>query len=252
MSKSQQRKAVKNAVATLARTQSDVSTNARETAPAATEARQAATQETVRPAMQVEQQRPAAQQAYDIRRVRDAAASLGENGAKALSASYDGSVQADDYYAGFASYYEAGISGIDMDKVQSRYAAQLNQAQRFAASPPVRTTRRPPSLEREGRQERHGVRRRGGLRAVRTFRQPAQGDRALYDSLACAAGVKIQMAEATRQGRRKRMVQQRHHSYCQRRREPRHRGGKSTRSPTGCRRWPRRHTGSTATMPCPR
>ena len=83
--------------------------------------------------MQVEQQRPAAQQAYDIRRVRDAAASLGENGAKALSASYDGSVQADDYYAGFASYYEAGISGIDMDKVQSRYAAQLNQAQRFAA-----------------------------------------------------------------------------------------------------------------------
>ena len=94
--------------------------------------------------MQVEQQRPAAQQAYDIRRVRDAAASLGENGAKALSTSYDGSVRADDYYAGFASYYEAGISGIDMGKVQSRYAAQLNQAQRFAAYPPVRTTRRPP------------------------------------------------------------------------------------------------------------
>lgn len=133
MTKSQQRKAVKNAVEALARTQSDVSANTRETAPAATEARQAATQETVRPAMQVEQQRPAAQQAYDIRRVRDAAASLGENGAKALSASYDGSVRADDYYAGFASYYEAGISGIDMGKVQSRYAAQLNQAQRFAA-----------------------------------------------------------------------------------------------------------------------
>lgn len=133
MSKSQQRKAVKNAVATLARTQSDVSTNARETAPAATEARQAATQETVRPAMQVEQQRPAAQQAYDIRRVRDAAASLGENGAKALSASYDGSVQADDYYAGFASYYEAGINGADMAKVDSDYGSRLTEAQRFAA-----------------------------------------------------------------------------------------------------------------------
>ena len=78
MTKSQQRKAVKNAVEALARTQSDVSTNTRETAPTATEARQAATQETVRPAMQVEQQRPAAQQAYDIRRVRDAAASLDE------------------------------------------------------------------------------------------------------------------------------------------------------------------------------
>lgn len=133
MSKSQQRKAVKNAVAALARTQSDVSTNARETAPAATEARQTATQETVRPAMQVEQQRPAAQQAYDIRRVRDAAASLGENGAKALSASYDGSVRADDYYAGFASYYEAGINGADMAKVDSDYGSRLTETQRFAA-----------------------------------------------------------------------------------------------------------------------
>lgn len=133
MTKSQQRKAVKNAVATLARTQSDVSANARETAPTATEARQTATQETVRPAMQVEQQRPAAQQAYDIRRVRDAAASLGENGAKALSASYDGSVRADDYYAGFASYYEAGINGADMARVDSDYGSRLTEAQRFAA-----------------------------------------------------------------------------------------------------------------------
>ena len=133
MTKSQQRKAVKNAVAALARTQSDVSTNARETAPAATEARQTATQEAVRPAMQVEQQRPAAQQAYDIRRVRDAAASLGENGAKALTASYDGSVRADDYYAGFASYYEAGINGADMAKVDSDYGSRLTEAQRFAA-----------------------------------------------------------------------------------------------------------------------
>ena len=133
MSKSQQRKAVKNAVATLARTQSDVSANTRETAPTATEARQTATQETVRPAMQVEQQRPAAQQAYDIRRVQDAAASLGENGAKALSASYDGSVRADDYYAGFASYYEAGINGADMARVDSDYGSRLTEAQRFAA-----------------------------------------------------------------------------------------------------------------------
>lgn len=133
MTKSQQRKAVKSAVATLARTQSGVSTNASETAPTATEARQTATQETVRPAMQVEQQRPAAQQAYDIRRVRDAAASLGENGAKALSASYDGNVRADDYYAGFTSYYEAGINGADMARVDSDYGSRLTEAQRFAA-----------------------------------------------------------------------------------------------------------------------
>ena len=201
MSKSQQRKAVKNAVATLARTQSDVSTNARETAPAATEARQAATQETVRPAMQVEQQRPAAQQAYDIRRVRDAAASLGENGAKALSASYDGSVRADDYYAGFASYYEAGISGIDMDKVQSRYAAQLNQAQRFAAySAGQNDAAASLALEREGVKSATVYGDEAGfVQSGHSASLPKETVR-FYNSLARAAGVKIQMAEATGKG----------------------------------------------------
>lgn len=201
MSKSQQRKAVKNAVATLARAQSDVSTNARETAPAATEARQTATQETVRPAMQVEQQRPAAQQAYDIRRVRDAAASLGENGAKALSASYDGSVRADDYYAGFASYYEAGISGIDMDKVQSRYAAQLNQAQRFAAySAGQNDAAASLALEREGVKSATVYGDEAGfVQSEHSANLPKETVR-FYDSLARAAGVKIQMAEATGKG----------------------------------------------------
>lgn len=201
MSKSQQRKAVKNAVAALARTQSDVSTNTRETAPAATEARQAATQETVRPAMQVEQQRPTAQQAYDIRRVRDAAASLGENGAKALSASYDGSVRADDYYAGFASYYEAGISGIDMDKVQSRYAAQLNQAQRFAAySAGQNDAAASLALEREGVKSATVYGDEAGfVQSEHSASLPKETVR-FYDSLARAAGVKIQMAEATGKG----------------------------------------------------
>ena len=201
MSKSQQRKAVKNAVATLARTQSGVSANTRETAPAATEARQTATQETVRPAMQVEQQRPAAQQAYDIRRVRDAAASLGENGAKALSVSYDGSVRADDYYAGFASYYEAGISGIDMDKVQSRYAAQLNQAQRFAAySAGQNDTAASLALEREGVKSATVYGDEAGfVQSEHSASLPKETVR-FYNSLARAAGVKIQMAEATGKG----------------------------------------------------
>ena len=201
MSKSQQRKAVKNAVATLARTQSDVSANTREAAPAATEARQTATQETVRPAMQVEQQRPAAQQAYDIRRVRDAAASLGENGAKALSVSYDGSVRADDYYAGFASYYEAGISGIDMDKVQSRYAAQLNQAQRFAAySAGQNDAAASLALEREGVKSATVYGDEAGfVQSEHSASLPKETVR-FYDSLARAAGVKIQMAEATGNG----------------------------------------------------
>lgn len=201
MSKSQQRKAVKNAVATLARTQSGVSTNASETAPTATEARQTATQETVRPAMQVEQQRPAAQQAYDIRRVRDAAASLGENGAKALSASYDGSVRADDYYAGFASYYEAGISGIDMDKVQSRYAAQLNQAQRFAAySAGQNDAAASLALEREGVKSATVYGDEAGFVQSEHSASLPKGTVRFCDSLARAAGVKIQMAEATGKG----------------------------------------------------
>ena len=201
MSKSQQRKAVKNAVEALARTQSDVSTNTRETVPTATEARQAATQETVRPAMQVEQQRPAAQQAYDIRRVRDAAASLGENGAKALSVSYDGSVRADDYYAGFASYYEAGISGIDMGKVQSRYAAQLNQAQRFAAySAGQNDAAASLALEREGVKSATVYGDEAGfVQSEHSASLPKETVR-FYDSLARAAGVKIQMAEATGKG----------------------------------------------------
>lgn len=201
MSKPQQRKAVKSAVEALARTRSDVSANTRETAPAATEARQAATQETVRPSMQVEQQRPAAQQAYDIRHVRDAAASLGENGAKALSVSYDGSVRADDYYAGFASYYEAGISGIDMDKVQSRYAAQLNQAQRFAAySAGQNDAAASLALEREGVKSATVYGDEAGFVQSEHSASLSKETVRFYDSLARAAGVKIQMAEATGKG----------------------------------------------------
>lgn len=121
MTKSQQRKAVKSAVETLARAQTEVSVNAEETTPAAPQTQQTATQ------------RPVAQQAHDIRRVLDASSALGENGAKALSASYDGSVRADEYYAGFVSYYEAGINGADMAAVDSDYSGSLTQAQRFAA-----------------------------------------------------------------------------------------------------------------------
>lgn len=121
MTKSQQRKAVKSAVETLARAQTEVSVNAEETTPAAPQTQQTATQ------------RPVAQQAHDIRRVRDASSALGENGAKALAASYDGNIRSDEYYAGFASYYEAGINGADMAAVDGDYSGSLTQAQRFAA-----------------------------------------------------------------------------------------------------------------------
>ena len=80
-------------------------------------------------------ERTAAQRAYDVDRVRGAASStgMGENGQRAISAAYDGSVDADRYYAGFTAYYEAGLSGRAQEQVRSDYAADLTEAQRFAA-----------------------------------------------------------------------------------------------------------------------
>lgn len=127
MSKAQRRKAVKTAVETLASRntatmESSVETDMEQTAPSP-----------AAPQSVPVQQRPMAAQAYDIRRVQNAAASLGKRGAKALRAAYDGSVSADTFYAGFASYYEAGVSGMDMGKVRSEYGAQLSAAQKYAA-----------------------------------------------------------------------------------------------------------------------
>lgn len=80
-------------------------------------------------------ERTAAQQVYDVNRVRGASSSMGmgESGQRAISAAYDGSVDADRYYAGFTAYYEAGLSGRAQDQVRSDYAADLTEAQRFAA-----------------------------------------------------------------------------------------------------------------------
>lgn len=80
-------------------------------------------------------ERTAAQRAYDVNRVRGAASStgMGESGQWAISAAYDGSVDADRYYAGFTAYYEAGLSGRAQEQVRSDYAADLTEAQKFAA-----------------------------------------------------------------------------------------------------------------------
>lgn len=42
-------------------------------------------------------------------------------------------MDADRYYAGFTAYYEAGLSGRAQEQVRSDYAADLTEAQRFAA-----------------------------------------------------------------------------------------------------------------------
>ena len=80
-------------------------------------------------------ERTAAQRVYDVNLVSGAASSsgMGESGQRAISAAYDGSVDADRYYAGFTAYYEAGLSGRAQEQVRSDYAADLTEAQRFAA-----------------------------------------------------------------------------------------------------------------------
>ena len=79
--------------------------------------------------------RTAAQRVYDVNRVQRAASStgMGESGQRAISAAYDGNVDADRYYAGFTAYYEAGLSGRAQDQVRSDYAGDLTEAQKFAA-----------------------------------------------------------------------------------------------------------------------
>lgn len=80
-------------------------------------------------------ERTAAQRVYDVNLVSGAASSsgMGESGQRAISAAYDGSLDADRYYAGFTAYYEAGLSGRAREQVRSDYAADLTEAQKFAA-----------------------------------------------------------------------------------------------------------------------
>ena len=150
----------------------------------------------LRAAREAEQER-----AMNRKRVRRAADSFGENGAKAMRAAYDGNIHSDEYYAGFAAFYQAGISGIDMDKVQSRYAAQLNQAQRFAAySAGQNDAAASLALEREGVKSATVYGDEAGfVQSEHSASLPKETVR-FYDSLARAAGVKIQMAEATGKG----------------------------------------------------
>lgn len=122
MTRSQQRAAVKSAVASLASRESGTDGAPATSTPTQPVAAQTATQT-----------RSVAQQAHDIRGVQRAASALGKNGAKALTAAYDGSVAADTFYGAFAAYYEAGVSGMDMGKVRSEYNTQLNEAQKYAA-----------------------------------------------------------------------------------------------------------------------
>lgn len=193
MSRSRRRAAVKSAVEALASRDSATMEAGAETdtsAPSPAPVQQSAAA-----------QRPSAAQAYDILRVRQAASSLGENGAKALASTYDGSVSADNFYAGFASYYEAGVSGMDMGKVRSEYADQLNEAQRFAAySAGQNDAAASLAAERAAVSSATVYGDEAGFIQTEYSASLPKSEVAYYNNLARAVGVKIQMSAATGAG----------------------------------------------------
>lgn len=66
-------------------------------------------------------------------RISDAVRSLGDNGAKALGQFYKGETDFDSYYAGFSRYYEAGVSNVPFEKINTEYAKNISEAVKYAA-----------------------------------------------------------------------------------------------------------------------
>lgn len=193
MTKSQQRAAVKEAVDRLA---------SRETA---TQEHTADTETTQRQGVQsapvTRTERTAAQQAYDMGRMRQAASSLGENGAKSLAAVYDGSMSADGFYAGFAAYYEAGVSGMDMGEVQGWYSGQLNEAQRYAAYTAGQNDAAASlAAEREGVKSATVYGTEAGFIPTEQSANLPRSTVRYYNDMARAVGIKIQISPSTGEG----------------------------------------------------
>ncbi|MEG1872695.1 MAG: hypothetical protein RR194_01490, partial [Ruthenibacterium sp.] len=183
MTQSRRRAAVKSAVETLANSNvaipSAVATNLQSTAA-------------------LNSARTTAQQVYDTKRIKQAGTALGEKGARALSASYDGTISADGFYAGFSSYYEAGVSGMDMGKVRNKYSNLLNTAQQYAAYVAGQNDASASlSAEKNGTDFATVYGNEAGfIPSAHSVKLPKQ-TAALFHSIAKATGVKIQMAEAT-------------------------------------------------------
>jgi hypothetical protein len=189
--------------APLSRVKSDIRSLASRSARTSTATGAAVTsqQDAVHTSPQKLQGRTTAEAAYDMSRVRAAASSLGENGAKALTASYDGDVNADSFYAGFAAYYEAGVSGMDMEKVRSDYASALNSAQKFAAySAGQNDAATSLTAEREGVKYATVYGDEAGFVPNEHSADLPDSTVRFYNTVARATGTKIQMAPATGEG----------------------------------------------------
>lgn len=149
------------------------------------------------------QERPAAMQAYDVRRMEQAAQAggFGESGRRALLAAYDGSVDAGSFYAGFAAYYEAGVSGMDMGRVRSEYAQDLTEAQRYAAYTAGQNDAAASlQREREGVQFATVYGDEAGFIPSEHSRNLSQDTVRFYNALGRATGTKITVTAATGEG----------------------------------------------------
>lgn len=160
-----------------------------------------ATQNVAQTQEQQNAERPTAQRAYDILRVQQAATTLGESGSRALTAAYDGSVDAGSFYAGFAAYYEAGVSGMDMGRVRSEYAQDLTEAQRYAAYTAGQNDAAASlQREREGVQFATVYGDEAGFIPSEHSRNLSQDTVRFYNALGRATGTKITVTAATGEG----------------------------------------------------
>ena len=160
-----------------------------------------ATQNVAQTQKQQNAERPTAQRAYDILRVQQAATTLGESGSRALTAAYDGSVDAGSFYAGFAAYYEAGVSGMDMGRVRSEYAQDLTEAQRYAAYTAGQNDAAASlQREREGVQFATVYGDEAGFIPSEHSRNLSQDTVRFYNALGWATGTKIIVTAATGEG----------------------------------------------------
>ena len=165
------------------------------------QATQSGAQTQVQTQVQQNAERPTAQRAYDILRVQQAATTLGESGSRALTAAYDGSVDAGSFYAGFAAYYEAGVSGMDMGRVRSEYAQDLTEAQRYAAYTAGQNDAAASlQREREGVQFATVYGDEAGFIPSEHSRNLSQDTVRFYNALGRATGTKITVTAATGEG----------------------------------------------------
>lgn len=174
----------------------------RDTAPVQTQAQEKNTQAQSGAAPAASQEaRPAARQVYDTQRVQRASTALGESGSRALTAAYDGSVDAGSFYAGFAAYYEAGVSGMDMGRVRSEYAQDLTEAQRYAAYTAGQNDAAASlQREREGVQFATVYGDDAGFIPSEHSRNLSQDTVRFYNALGRATGTKITVTAATGEG----------------------------------------------------